>query len=100
MVADKFLNITTLTTTIIPNLGNKWCLEKIIFNKKGASSNTLTIYDSNDTLKDDPSLKIGTIDTTDKIDSLEYELILKNGFYAVTATGTAADITVILREIA
>lgn len=99
--ANKTYNIKTNGTTFIPvpaNPTGKLVLVRLVVNKKGASSNTATIYDSNETIGANDEQKKGTVDTTDKVTSLEYGFPMYNGIYIVVATGTAPDITVVYRE--
>lgn len=95
-------NLTTLGTTIIPipkNPNKRLVLKSILINTKGASSNTLTIYDSNETLGANVELKKGTIDTTVLPGNFEYEdLMFNNGIYIVNASGTSADVTVLFAD--
>lgn len=99
--ANKRINITTNGTTVLPvpsNPSRKFVLIRIVINAKGASSNTATIYDSNETIGANNEQLIGKIDTTANIATLEYGLPLYNGIYIVTATGTAPDLTVVYAE--
>lgn len=101
-IVDKKHNVTTNGVVVIPASNNpensKLLLCRININKKGASSNTATLYDSNETLGADPERRIGTIDTTAQIGSLDYDLILKEGIYLVVETGTAPDLTILYKE--
>jgi hypothetical protein len=94
--ANKTYNITTNGNTVIT--GHKLVLIRIVVNKKGASSNTATIYNSTQAQGADPSKKIGTIDTTDRVGSIEYGIPMLNGIFIVTATGTAPDLSVVYKE--
>jgi hypothetical protein len=77
------------TTTLKQGPG---CLHRITFNKAGASSNVLTIYDN--TTNSAPI--IGAINTTSaSMTNLEFGCDFYTGLTVVLATGTAADITVI-----
>lgn len=99
--ANKTYNITTNGITIIPvptNPTAKLVLIRLVFNKKGASSNVATIYDSNTTIGENVDYKKGTIDTTDKVTALECGYPMYNGIYIKTETGTAPDITVVYAE--
>lgn len=92
--ANKYYNITANTTT---TLTGKLVLIRVVINKKGASSNTATIYaDAYAT----PEYKIGQIDTTANVGSIEYGIPCLTGIHIVTATGTAGDITIIYKETA
>lgn len=99
--ANKTYNITTNGTTFIPlpaNPAGKLVLVRIVVNTKGASSNTATIYDSNETLGTAPELRKGALDTVNTLGSVEYGFPMYNGIYIVVATGTAADMTVVYKE--
>jgi len=101
--ANKTLNITTNGTVVIPipaNPAGKLVLVRLVINKKGASSNSATIYDSNDTIGANAQQRKGTLDTTVNVGSIEYGFPCFNGIYIVVATGTAPDITVVYKEIA
>jgi len=99
--ANKTYNITTNGTTFIPIPANpvgKLILIRLVINTKGASSNTATIYDSNETLGEDAELRKGKLDTTVDPGSFEYGFPMYNGIYIVVATGTAPDITVVYAQ--
>ena len=87
----KFTNINSNGNTLVKS--GQGVLRSITFNKKGASSNTATLYDGTD----NTGTVIGVIDTTDKISTLLYDLKFFVGLYIVTATGTCADMTVATR---
>lgn len=96
--ANLYRNITTNGTTVIALPNNpvqKYVLVAIVVNTKGSSSNTATLYDSNTTIGANPDNKIATIDTTASVGRINYGVPLFNGVYIVTATGTAADLTLI-----
>ncbi|MBI1198383.1 MAG: hypothetical protein GC203_11020 [Phenylobacterium sp.] len=88
----SFRHVTTNTSTDVKTSAG--ILHKVVINTAGASSNTLTLY--NDTTGG-TSNAIAVIDTTSGIDTLAYDLHFGNGLQAVTATGTAADITIVYR---
>lgn len=88
--ANQHYNVTTLGDT---TLTGKLVLVRIVVNKKGASSNTATVYDGSDS-----DVKIGIIDTTDRVGSIEYGLPCLTGIKISVATGTAPDLTVVYRE--
>ena len=90
--ANRTINITTNGTTFV---SGKFVLVRIVVNTKGASSNTATIYDSNETIGANDEYKKGTVDTTDKVTSLEYGFPMYNGIYIVTNAGTAPNLTVV-----
>lgn len=66
-------------------------LRRIVINTKGATGNTLTIYDNTSA----SGTKIGTIDTTVSPGAINFECNFSTGLTVVTATGTCADVTVV-----
>lgn len=78
---------TNATTTVKSGNGT---LHAITVNTKGASANVATIYDSLTAT----GQVIGIIDTTAGPAALPYDLAFSIGLTIVTATGTAADLTV------
>jgi len=79
----------TATTTV---KGGSGILIGVSINTKGASSNTLTIYDNTA----GSGTKIATIDTTVAAGFYNYGgLYFRTGLTLVSATGTGADYTVI-----
>ena len=87
---NTYAHISTNTTTTIA--GAPRILVAICINTKGASSNVATVYDgtSSDTA-------IAVIDTTVTYGCLTYNVALSKGLAVVTATGTAADLTLVYR---
>ena len=86
------LNIPAGTATTLVKTG-PGMLHSVTINTKGASSNTLKIYDgvdANGTL-------LATIDTTVTWGPLPYDIGFQIGLTLVSATGTGADITVSYR---
>lgn len=75
------------TTTVKSGVGT---LHAITINTKGASANTATVYDNTVA----SGMKIATIDTTDGVGTITYDVAFGTGLTIVLATGTAADITV------
>lgn len=65
-------------------------LSSVTINTKGATGNTLTIYDGVDA----GGTVIAVIDTTSALGTFLYDLLAFTGLFAVLATGTAADITI------
>lgn len=65
-------------------------LHTITINTKGATANTLTVYDNTSAA----GTKIATIDTTSQVQTLVYDCICTTGITCVSATGTGADYTV------
>lgn len=87
----SFSNITTNTTTTVKS--GAGILYRVCINTKGASANVATIYDNTA----GSGTKIGTLDTTSGVACLAYEAAFATGLTLVTATGTAADLTVVYR---
>lgn len=86
----NFANINTNTTTIL-KLG-AGTLRRIIINTNGATNNIATVYDNTA----GSGTLIATINTTAAVGGVfEYNLDFSVGLTIVTATGTAANITVI-----
>lgn len=65
-------------------------LASVTINTKGASSNTLTVYDNTA----GSGTVIAVIDTTTALGTIPYDIIYNTGLTIVLATGTAADVTV------
>lgn len=80
------------------NPTGKLILISLIINTKGGSSNTITIYDSNATIGENPANRKATIDSTVAPGAFLYNLAMFNGIYIVSKTGTAPDITVVYAE--
>lgn len=87
--SNSFTNITTATTTAVKS--GAGIIDRIIVNTAGAGS-TLTLYDNTAA----SGTKIGTFTTAAQA-SLTINCAFATGLTAVTASGTAADITVIYR---
>ncbi|MHB2015308.1 MAG: hypothetical protein ACYCW6_00010 [Candidatus Xenobia bacterium] len=66
-------------------------LERVVINTKGASANVLTLYDGVDAT----GTVIAVIDTTAAVGALLYGINTDVGLYAVLATGTPADLTIV-----
>jgi hypothetical protein len=90
--SNSFSNLlANATTTVKSGAGT---LVGININTKGASANTLTIYDNTA----GSGTKIGTVDTVNGvIGHIPFKAAFATGLTVVIATGTAADITVIYR---
>jgi len=89
---NNYTHITTNATTNVkaaPGL-----LSAICVNTKGASANLLTIYDNPSAAS---GTVIGVVDTTAATGCTMYDVRTLNGITILTATGTAADITVVWR---
>jgi hypothetical protein len=84
-----YARVTALGTTPIVYSG--MCkLNRVVINTKGASSNLLTLRDGGADGK-----IVAIIDTTGSSSSLNYGgQLLSNGLTAVSATGSAGDITI------
>lgn len=89
--ANAYQNVAagTATTTVKAAPG---LLVRIVINTKGASSNTLTVYDN---ASAGSGTKIATIDTTTAVGAIEFGAYFRNGLTLVSATGTGADYTVV-----
>ncbi len=88
--ASIYLNVAsgTATTTVKSGRG---ILVAIVINTKGASSNTLTVYDNTA----GSGTKIATIDTVNVTGTIRFEVGFSTGLTLVSAAGTGADYTVI-----
>lgn len=84
-------NITANGTTT-PKTG-PGMLHAVMINTKGATGNTLTLYDGTDV----NGTKLATIDTTVQVGPLPYDIGFQVGLTAVLANGTAADVTLAFR---
>lgn len=81
-------NIAANGTTVLKTRSG--ALHLLTINKKGASSNVITIYDNTAA----SGTVIATIDSTVQPGTWVYDLQFANGLTVVMGTGTAADITV------
>ena len=86
---NSFSNINTNTTTTVKS--GAGVLKRIVVNKVGALSNTCTIYDNTTAT----GTIIGTIDLVHTQMVFEYDVVFNTGLTIVTATGTAADLTIV-----
>lgn len=84
-------HITTNTTTNITGSGKSAFLHTICINTKGATANTCTV---NSTDSAGNATAIAVIDTTGATQCFIYDIQLNGGLQIVTASGTAADLTV------
>lgn len=91
-VSNSFLNVAAGTATTVVKSG-AGTLASITINTKGASSNTLTVYDNTA----GSGTKIATIDTTAAQVTLNFNVAFGTGLTIVSATGTGADYTVAYR---
>lgn len=87
--ANSYKNITTATTTAVKATAG--VLERVIINTAGAGS-TITLYDNTA----GSGTKIATI-TSAAQTVLSFNCQFTTGLTAVTASGTAADITIVYR---
>lgn len=83
-----WVNINSNTTTQVKS--GKGVLKSITINKSGASANTISVYDATS----GTTSPIAVINGTASTQTLSYNLQFNNGLRIITATGTAADITV------
>lgn len=87
----SYVHITTNATTIVSGVPAK--IKAVVINTKGATANTCTLYDNASAASGNV---IAVIDTTSAIGELPYHgLNTTKGLVAVTASGTAADLTII-----
>jgi hypothetical protein len=84
----SYAHISTNATTVVKAAAGS--LHSITINSKGASANIATVYDGVSAA----GTVIGIIDTTAGSQNFLYDVALSAGLTIVTATGTAADITV------
>ncbi len=89
VAGDFYVHVNTNATTVVkPAPGN---LVSVCVNKLGASANTATIYDNTA----GSGTVIAVIDTVGTGPACKnYNLAFTTGLTVVTATGTAADLTV------
>lgn len=85
----EYTHITGAGTTVVKAAVG--ILNRIVINTKGASANTLTVYDNTA----GSGTVIAVIDTTSVVGDITYDLTFKTGLTVVSATGTGADITVV-----
>lgn len=88
-------NINSNTTTQV--LTGAGVLRAICINTKGASANTASVYDATS----GTSNIFAVLDTvnTPPAGCLQYDAAVSNGIRIITATGTAADMTVMYRAL-
>ena len=86
---NSFYNINTNTTSTVKS--GAGVLKRIVVNKVGALLNTCTIYDNTTAT----GTIIGTIDLVHTQMVFEYDVVFTTGLTIVTATGTAADLTIV-----
>jgi hypothetical protein len=82
-----YTNSTGTGTTIIKS--GAGTLHSICINTKGATANTLTVFDNTAA----SGTKIGTIDTTAAVGCLIYDVAFATGLTLSSASGTGADVT-------
>ena len=81
-------HISTNTTTTVKS--GSGILRSVTVNTKGATANTATVYDNTA----GSGAVIAVIDTTASLGTLRYDVVFSTGLTVVTASGTAADLTV------
>lgn len=86
---NNYENINTNTTTVVKS--GSGVLKRIVVNKAGAYSNTCTIYDNTS----GTGTIIGTINPVYTQIVFEYDVVFNTGLTIVTATGAAADLTIV-----
>jgi len=87
----NYAHISTNATTVVDN--RPGVLGTICVNTKGASANVLAVYDNASAAS---GTVIATLDTT-SLGCYTYNVTAKLGITVLTATGTAADVTVAWR---
>lgn len=93
MASTNYGHISANATTALA--GYPCELATVTINALGATSNTVTLYDSNTGAAG--ALVIAVINTTTQIGTLIYNVQCRNGLVAVMAAGTPADVTVCYR---
>lgn len=88
----NYAHIATLATTVVK--ASPGVLASICVNTKGATANVLTVYDNASAAS---GTVIAVLDTTSALGCYTYNVVTKNGIVVLTATGTAADVTVAWR---
>ena len=86
---NSFSNINTNTTSTVKS--GAGVLKRIVVNKVGSLLNTCTIYDNTS----GTGTIIATIDPVHTQMVFEYDVVFNTGLTIVTATGTAADLTIV-----
>ena len=86
---NNYENINTNTTTTVKS--GSGVLKRIVGNMAGEYSNTCTIYDNTS----GTGTIIGTIYPVYTQIVFEYDVVFNTGLTIVTATGTAADLTIV-----
>lgn len=88
--AGSYTNIAANGTTVVRT--GRGELMRIVVNTKGATANTCTVYDNTSAA----GTKIATIDTTAGPSAFVYDCEFMTGLTVVLASGTSADITVVV----
>jgi hypothetical protein len=91
LLSCNYARINSNTTTTLKS--GKGVLHGVTIGVKGATSNTATLYDNTA----GSGTVIAVIDTTSNVATLLYDVAFSTGLTVVTATGTAADLTVAYR---
>jgi hypothetical protein len=81
-------HVSALGNTTLKS-GAGW-LHSVCIITKGATGNTLTLYDNTAA----SGTILAVIDTTAQVQTLLYDLIFNTGLTAALAAGTAADVTI------
>lgn len=89
---NNYSHISTLATTVVKN--KPGLVSAVCINTKGATGNVLTIYDNASAAS---GTVIAVIDTTSAVGCQVLNVATVNGIVVLTATGTAADVTVAWR---
>ena len=100
-ITNRTYNINQNGLVAIPlnaNHASSLLVTRININKKGASSNTMTVYDSTETLGENTDYIIGTFDTTDQTRTIPFNHVFTRGILIRVATGTAPDATIFYKE--
>lgn len=89
---NNAIHLNTNATTVV--VGVPVELISVVINSKGATGNTLTLYDNATAAS---GTVIAVIDTTSVIGDIQYNILVKNGITAIMQTGTAGDATICWR---
>jgi len=86
--ALQYAHINTLTTTVVKSAPGM--LHTVTINSKGGTASIATIYDNTS----GSGTVLAVIDVTAQLVTLVYDIQFLTGLTIVTATGSAADLTV------
>lgn len=90
MADNRFFGAHIAANGNTPVKGGPGVLHSVSINTKGATGNTLMVYDGTD----NTGKVLAVIDTTAQVQTLLYDIAVTVGIYAVMASGTAADATI------